>query len=327
MGLKGAAALREAGRRKPASGASAHSEPRDRRAAGAFEAVRPPIENHLNSNTTPEHGRRSKPLGRPPPIMQALSIVGADANAVLDSLAARLDGRVATVRRGDVGAELGPEDVDVHLGEDGRWHAAGRDDSFDALLDRLAPEYDYALVAGFSRLRLPTVVIGDESVPGDVVERVESVGDLDLDALAARVETVHPHVTLESLVREVKSHSDAERSGAIATFTGRVRAKDDPDDDRTTHLAFEKYEGVAGDRMAAIEAELEERDGVFDVRMHHRVGVIEDGEDIVFVVVLAGHRTEAFRTVEDGINRLKDEVPIFKKETTTAEEFWVHDRA
>ena len=42
--------------------------------------------------------------------------------------------------------------------------------------------------------------------------------------------------------------------------------------------------------------------------------------------MLAGHREEAFRTVEDGINRLKDEVPIFKKETTESEEFWLHER-
>ncbi|MUW15319.1 molybdopterin synthase, partial [Halorubrum sp. CBA1125] len=120
--------------------------------------------------------------------------------------------------------------------------------------------------------------------------------------------------------------ADADRAGAIATFTGRVRARDHPDDDRTTHLAFESYEEVAADRMDAIAAELADRDGVFDVRMHHRTGVIEAGEDIVFVVVLAGHRREAFRTVEDGIDRLKDEVPIFKKETTEAEEFWVHRR-
>jgi molybdopterin synthase catalytic subunit len=61
--------------------------------------------------------------------------------------------------------------------------------------------------------------------------------------------------------------------------------------------------------------------------MHHRTGVIREGEDIVFVVVLAGHREEAFRTVEDGINRLKDEVPIFKKESTTEEEFWIHEQS
>jgi molybdopterin synthase catalytic subunit len=62
------------------------------------------------------------------------------------------------------------------------------------------------------------------------------------------------------------------------------------------------------------------------VLLHHRTGVIEYGEDIVFVVVLAGHRGEAFETVADGIDRLKAEVPIFKREVTVDEEFWVHDR-
>jgi molybdopterin synthase catalytic subunit len=103
--------------------------------------------------------------------------------------------------------------------------------------------------------------------------------------------------------------------------------KDAEDDTPTTHLEFEKYEGVAADRMRTIRSELEDRDGVFEVLMHHRTGVIREGEDIVFVVVLAGHREEAFRTVEDGINRLKDEVPIFKKESTTDEEFWIHEQA
>jgi molybdopterin synthase catalytic subunit len=140
------------------------------------------------------------------------------------------------------------------------------------------------------------------------------------------LDEAEPWITRETLVDRVEASADAELSGAIATFTGRVRARDAPGDDRTTHLAFEKYEGVAAERMDAIAAELAERDGVFDVRMHHRTGVIEAGEDIVFVVVLAGHRREAFRTVEDGIDRLKDEVPIFKKEATEAETFWVHRR-
>jgi molybdopterin synthase catalytic subunit len=60
--------------------------------------------------------------------------------------------------------------------------------------------------------------------------------------------------------------------------------------------------------------------------MHHRTGVVPAGEDVVFVVVLAGHRGEAFETVSDGIDRLKDEVPLFKKEVTVDEEFWRHER-
>jgi len=56
-----------------------------------------------------------------------------------------------------------------------------------------------------------------------------------------------------------------------------------------------------------------------------KTGVVDAGEDIVFVVVLAGHRKEAFETVEDGIDRLKEEVPLFKKEVTVDETFWAHE--
>ena len=273
--------------------------------------------------------KRPKPVAHPDRGMQPLSIVGPGAADVRDAVAARVDGRVATVGRSETAGVDDATDANARfdLSPDGDWTAAGDDRSFADLLDDLATEYDYAVASGFSKLRLPTVVIGDEDVPGDVLRRVDDANELDPDALAAELDELDPYVTLESLVAEAKQSPLAERSGAIATFTGRVRAKDSADDSRTTHLKFEKYEGVAEQRMADIAAELEERDGVFEVLFHHRTGVVVDGEDIVFVVVLAGHRREAFRTVEDGIDRLKDEVPLFKKETTEDEQFWVHDRA
>ncbi|MBP1986178.1 molybdopterin synthase [Halolamina salifodinae] len=261
--------------------------------------------------------------------MQTLSIIGPGAAGIRDAVADRFDGRVATVGRTESAGIDADDGVDgrFELTEDGDWTAAGDGRSFSDLLDSLAAEYDYTVVSGFSKLRLPTVVIGNAEVPGDVYHRVDDASDIDPDTLAAELDDLDPHVTLESLVDEAKQSPLAERSGAIATFTGRVRAKDAEDDSPTTHLKFEKYEGVAEQRMAAIASELEEREGVFEVLFHHRTGVVVDGEDIVFVVVLAGHRREAFRTVEDGIDRLKDEVPLFKKETTQDEEFWVHDRA
>ena len=262
--------------------------------------------------------------------MQVLSIVGPGAATVVDDLAARLDGRVATLdRRESVDAETAG--ARFALDADGNWTGSGSGCSFDALLDSLAPEFDYALVTGFSKLRLPTVVVGsdddDRALAGDVVGRADAAADLDREELLATLDNSDPYVTLETLVARAKRSPDAERCGAIATFTGRVRAKDAADDDRTTHLEFEKYEVVAERRMRDIAAELEAREGVFEVVFHHRTGVVADGEDIVFVVVLAGHRREAFRTVEDGIDRLKAEVPLFKKETTHEEEFWVHDRS
>ncbi|WP_049983167.1 molybdopterin synthase [Halorubrum sp. BV1] len=287
--------------------------------------------------------------------MQPISILGSDAAALAAALADRLDGRVAVVDRrerhdgdGDSTAKSAPDggvadvqsaeatltnpncDTEIALAADGSWSGSGRVDGLDELLDDLAPAHDYLLVLGESRLRVPAVLLDDDVSPGDVPGQVlataSSADDVALDRLVADLDDAEPWITRETLVRRVEASSDADRSGAIATFTGRVRERDGADDDRTTHLAFETYEGVAGERMDAIAADLTDRDGVFDVRMHHRTGVIESGEDIVFVVVLAGHRREAFRAVEDGIDRLKDEVPIFKKETTEAEAFWVHQR-
>ncbi len=259
--------------------------------------------------------------------MRPLGAVGPGASEFLADLAPELDGRVATVvARPDAAFDPGPADATYERADDGSWTTTGRDRSLDDLLDELAATYDYALLSGFPDAAVPTVAFGGTDAR-DVVHEAESPSDVDRSTVLDAVEARDPRITLETLVNRVKASPRADRSGAIATFTGRVREKDSEDDSPTERLEFEKYEGVAEERMDRISAELTEREGVFEVAMHHRTGVIESGEDIVFVVVLAGHREEAFRTVEDGINRLKDEVPIFKKETTTDEEFWVHDQS
>jgi molybdopterin synthase catalytic subunit len=275
--------------------------------------------------------------------MHTLGIVGPGASDLAERLAARLDGRVVTVESfPSADAPLGVPDTDAAYGlaEDGSWIGAGGDCDLDTLRDDLAPDTDYLLVAGFPDADLPTVRLTggtdssdapvetgvDDSAGDTVVAEVGDPADASLDDLVETLHATDPHVTLGSLVAEIKRHPDAERSGAIATFTGRVRARDGDDDARTTALEFETYEGVADQRMATISEELETREGIHAVRMHHRTGYVADGEDIVFVVVLAGHRREAFRTVEDGIDRLKDEVPIFKREITVDGDFWVHDR-
>jgi molybdopterin synthase catalytic subunit len=265
---------------------------------------------------------------------------GASGNAlerVVDRAVDRLsrEGRVGVVRYDATIADGTHEsltiggDVTYGLGADGDWTASGTGMSVADALDALATDCDYAVVVDVPRLRHPTLVVGDpvDEPPENAIATVSGPGDLDEDDLVTTLAASEPYETLGSLVSRVKRSPEADRAGAIATFTGRVRAKDDPDDARTEYLEFEKYEGVAERRMAALEEDLEARDGVLDVELYHRTGVVADGEDIVFVVVLAGHREEAFRTVEDGINRLKDEVPLFKKEVTVDDEFWVHEQS
>ncbi|WP_114576034.1 molybdopterin synthase [Saliphagus sp. LR7] len=261
----------------------------------------------------------------------------------LDRLVSELGGRGrvgvvrydATIADGLHMPETGPatgSDVTYELGADGDWLASGTGLSITEALDSLAIDCAYAVVVGVPSLDEPTVVVGDadsgvgDAEAGEMLAAVSGPGELEPDGVADELEDHEPYETLESLVRAVKRSPRAERAGAIATFTGRVRAKDSADDARTEALKFEKYDGVADRRMGEIREELEAREGVYEVRLHHRTGVVRDGEDIVFVVVLAGHRGEAFSTVEDGINRLKDEVPLFKKEITVEDEFWVHDR-
>ena len=236
------------------------------------------------------------------------------------------EGSVASVRQAAVAP---PEDGDItaQLDSDGAWTLHGDDAALSDLLDRLAPATDYAVLTGFPTARVPHVVVGEVDYDGPVLLAADSPEGVTVEGVLEALADTEPYVTLESLVAEIKRSPNADRSGAIATFTGRVRERDSPEDRPTTELEFEKYEGIAEERMAALEAELSARDGVQNVLMHHRTGVIPSGRDIVFVVVLAGHREEAFRTVEDGINRLKAEVPIFKKEVTVEEEFWVHERS
>jgi len=273
----------------------------------------------------------------PAPPASVMQVVGIDRDTgdLADRLVDRLADRGPVARIRDVGGD--PDraggtsaDVTYRVDDDGCWTGTGNGMDLDAALDRVAPTHEYAVVEGFPEASIPRVVTGDrdgdEDPSGKVLLDPPSAEAVTADDVVGALSSVEPHETLESLVAAVKQSPHAERAGAIATFTGRVRARDSPDDEPTEYLEFEKYEGVAARRMATIHEELESRPGVFEVAMHHRTGVVEYGKDIVFVVVLAGHREEAFETVADGINRLKDEVPLFKREVTVEEEFWVHER-
>lgn len=267
--------------------------------------------------------------------MKVVGVVGDGSETVADRLVDRLGerGRVGTVRRDpnesdDANVRDAANDSAVEtsfeLATTG-WRARGTDRSLTDVLDELAASHDYAVVSGFPNADIPHVALDDVDHAGECLVRASETG-IDVGEVVDELEATEPYETLESLVAEVKRDPKAERSGAIATFTGRVRAKDSDDDTPTEFLEFEMYEDVADATMDAIRSDLEARDGVLTVRMHHRTGRIDYGEDIVFVVVLAAHRKEAFRTVEDGIDRLKAEVPIFKKEVTMDEQFWVHER-
>lgn len=273
--------------------------------------------------------------------MKPLSVVGADSDS---RFVERLVGRLE--KKGSVGLVTSttrepPRDSDVqplnsvlnvvgsathHLSDDGMWAAAGTGErTVNDLLDELAPTYEYVIVEGFTDVDIPTVTLGNIEHVGPTLVSAPTAREIDLETLVEEIEEIELYETLETLVAKAKESPASEYAGALATFTGRVRTKEDEGDPPTQHLEFERYDGVAEEKMNTISEELCERDGVYEVLLHHRVGVVEAEEDIVFVIVLAGHRPEAFKAVSDGIDRLKDEVPLFKKEVTVEGEYWRHE--
>ncbi len=127
-----------------------------------------------------------------------------------------------------------------------------------------------------------------------------------------------------SLDREVdllKRSSSA--IGGVVTFLGTTR--DLSRGKAVSKLEFEHYPGMAEKKLAEIRDRAIGEYGVIDVTIIHRVGTISVGENIVLIIVAAGHRDEAFKACRFCIDELKRITPIWKKETTPDGEVWVEE--
>jgi molybdopterin synthase catalytic subunit len=121
--------------------------------------------------------------------------------------------------------------------------------------------------------------------------------------------------------RELAERLQRPEDGAVVVFEGVVRnnTKGRP----TTHLEYECYEGMAQEQMARIGHEIAAQFAIGRIGMVHRLGRLEIGEASVVVVATAPHRKPAFEAALEGINRLKREVPIWKKEFFADGAVWV----
>jgi len=109
--------------------------------------------------------------------------------------------------------------------------------------------------------------------------------------------------------------------GAVVTFEGTVR--NHTGGRRTLYLDYEGYEPMALRTMAEIGRELTRSFAVERVAMAHRLGRLLVGEPSVVVAVTAAHRRPAFEAAQEGIDRLKKRVPIWKKEHFADGAVWV----
>jgi molybdopterin synthase catalytic subunit len=110
-------------------------------------------------------------------------------------------------------------------------------------------------------------------------------------------------------------------AGAICTFTGVVR--DSSRGRAVTHLEYEAYDDMAKAEMRKIAGEIAERWPEARVGFAHRTGRLEIGEASVVVSVSCPHRAEAIDACRWGIDRLKESVPIWKKEHASDGTYWI----
>ena len=110
-------------------------------------------------------------------------------------------------------------------------------------------------------------------------------------------------------------------AGAICTFTGIVR--DNSRGRSVTHLEYEAFESMALTQMRKIADEIAAKWPDARVAMVHRTGRLEIGEPSVVVSTSAPHRAEAIAACKWGIDRLKESVPVWKKEHATDGTFWI----
>jgi molybdopterin converting factor subunit 1 len=102
------------------------------------------------------------------------------------------------------------------------------------------------------------------------------------------------------------------RAGAVLTFVGTVR--EFTQGQRTVSLSYEAYIPMAIDKMKQIAAEIRERWPEAEVAIHHRIGDLAIEEIAVIIAVATPHRNESFEAGRYAIERLKQIVPIWKKE-------------
>ncbi len=131
-------------------------------------------------------------------------------------------------------------------------------------------------------------------------------------------------VNLNQIMSDLSHLPDYHEAGAVACFVGVVR--EDPvreSEAKVVRLEYEAYIEVALKRMQEIRDAIKRRPGVLEVSIHHIIDTLEVGEPSLFVAVLGKHRQDVFPALSETVERVKKEVPIWKKEFTTKESYWL----
>lgn len=139
---------------------------------------------------------------------------------------------------------------------------------------------------------------------------------------AERAVLVHGPIDVERLRRGVACES----AGASVVFVGSTRRQ--TGSAITERLEYEAHEPLAVACLRKLVAEAVSLFGLEECRVVHRLGIVPVGEESVAVAVSSRHRTAAFEATAWLMDRIKQTVPIWKREhATDGTAVWVHGGA
>ena len=186
--------------------------------------------------------------------------------------------------------------------------------SVSALRDRLRDAYP-ALRPHLGRV---AIAVNEEYAPdltvplhdGDTVALIPPISGGAGDGTPKYLVT---HAVLD--VMAIRDAVMTPASGAVVVFEGVVR--NHHEGRAVDHLEYEAYESMAerelrrvGEEILAAFAARE----VHDIAVHHRLGALGVGDTSLVVAVSAAHRADAFEACHHAVDRVKETVPVWKKE-------------
>ena len=127
--------------------------------------------------------------------------------------------------------------------------------------------------------------------------------------------------SLDSLIEEMKKSSN--EVGAVTIFVGVVRGTSEKE--KVLRLEYEAHETLAPQTIKNIIEELKTKHGIIDAIVEHKVGTVQVREEVMYVLVASKHRKEGRKALAELVDRIKRDVPIWKKEVTEKTVYWVEN--
>ncbi len=135
---------------------------------------------------------------------------------------------------------------------------------------------------------------------------IHKKGEVDLSSLLARLRS--------GLSKDV---------GAIGCFVGVIRGASD-EGKAVKYLHYETAEDALA-KLEKIASDIEQLPKIKKVMIHHIVDQIAPGEDAIYVLLAGVRRSEVFKALSEIMDRVKREVPVWKKEIAEGKEQWGHE--